>query len=69
MSLKQTLHRVSIQRDLLVTALGVGPRRRQLQPVQGTLAGQRLAAVPPAPTRSTQRILLAHQNGQQGIVW
>jgi len=65
---EEPLDRTPIQGDLLVAALRTRPDRCEFQPVQGALAGQRLAAILRTTAVAPKRILLASQDGQQGIV-
>lgn len=64
---KETLNPIHPRDDLLITRRGGRFRRRQLQTVQRAFARKRTATVaPPAPI-DAQRIVLAHQRGQQRI--
>ena len=51
----------------LVAALFIGSNGRQLQPIQRTLARQRLATISRAATILARRIDLSHQDGQERI--
>ena len=61
--LDERLFQLAVSRhDLLITTVGIGSDRSQLQPIQRALARQRFPPIPAAEIR------LPHQHGQQRIV-
>ena len=65
---EEGLQGVEVGHDLLVAAWGVGPDGGELQAVEGALAGQRLAAVVGALAVLAVGVLLADEDGQEGVV-
>jgi len=65
---EEVSNRPTVDGDLLVATLLVGPCRGEFQAIQRALAGQRLALVTGTGPIFTGRIALAHQHGQQGIL-
>jgi hypothetical protein len=61
-------HVGEVGRDLFVAAVFIGPWRREFQPVERTLAGQRLAAITFSHAILTAGIEFSGQHGHQRIV-
>ena len=65
---QQAIHGRLVHHDLLVASVGLGIRRRQLQPVQGALARPGFAPVLLPPPVLALHVPLAGQQRQQGIL-
>ena len=58
---------VEIGDDFAIRRIGIGSDLGQLEPIERTFAGHRLAAVVRTASLLTFRILLAHASGDQGV--
>jgi hypothetical protein len=65
---QQRLHLAQVGRDLFVAAVFVGPRRRQLKPIERAFSGQRFAAIPFSGTILSGGIVFSGEHGHQRIV-
>jgi hypothetical protein len=64
---EEVLQAVHVSDDLLVAAVGVGADGGEFEAVEGTLAGEGLATVSGAEAVVAGRIVLADEDGEEGI--